>query len=72
MRLKDYRISQGLTQAEMAARIGVRRDSYARYELGLRVPRREVQTRIYLETGGQVPPGSYYDLPALPAAEAAE
>lgn len=38
MRIKELRISQGLTQQEVANRLNIERTSYARYESGSREP----------------------------------
>lgn len=38
LRIKELRISQGLTQQEVANRLNIERTSYARYESGSREP----------------------------------
>lgn len=45
-KLKDLRISKGLTQKQLAMSIGVEAAAVANYESGLRVPRDETKKKI--------------------------
>ena len=45
-KLKDLRISKGFSVAEMARMVGVKVQTYYKYESGARVPRRGVMAKI--------------------------
>jgi DNA-binding XRE family transcriptional regulator len=45
-RFKTFRISRGLTQADMAQKLGVTPSAYAMYERGERIPRDEIKIKI--------------------------
>lgn len=64
MKLRTWRLNEGLTQPQLAERIGVTVSTISRYELG-RVPEPDVIKRIYAETNGKVAPSDFYDLPSL-------
>ena len=49
--LKAYREREGLTQSQLAARIGVARPSLARWETGARKIDRNLLARVTQETG---------------------
>lgn len=53
MELKRYRKMKGMTQAALAAKIGVRQSEISHYENG-RTPRREILVRIINVTRGAV------------------
>ena len=53
MTLRDYLQQEGLTQAQFAAKIGVRQGTVSYYVRG-RVPSTEVLSAIVRETEGQV------------------
>ena len=38
-RIKHYRKKKRMTQAEVAAALGIRTDNYTKYEYGVRIPR---------------------------------
>lgn len=71
MKLGDWRRSQGLTQEDLAARLGLIPVSIARYESGLRLPGPAVMIQIFEISGGAVQPNDFYALPDLAAARAA-
>ena len=50
-RVKELRISSGLTQDELARRIGCSRINISRYESGARRPRPEIANRIGMVLG---------------------
>lgn len=50
-RLKEVRVSRGLTQAELAERVGVTQHAIAQYEAGRRQPQGEILVRIALVLG---------------------
>lgn len=66
MRLADYLATKGISQAEMARRIGVSRWSISRYCAG-DLPSRDKLERIAEATGGDVLPNDFCDLPDPPA-----
>lgn len=65
MKLKAWRLTQGMTQSELADAICVRTSAVSRYERD-RVPEPDIVARIYAVTQGAVTPGDFYDLPDLP------
>ena len=52
-----------------AGRIRVSKQALSRYRAGLRIPDKDPRRRIYVETGGEIDPNSFYDLPELKAAK---
>jgi len=62
MKLITWRKSRKLSQAALAAKLGVRAATVTRYELGVRMPKPDVMARIYIVTGGKVRPTDFYDL----------
>lgn len=49
---------------KFAQRISVDPFSVRRYRLGQKIPRPDVMIRIVRESGGQVMPNDFYDIPA--------
>lgn len=61
------------TDAEVAAAIGAaHRKVVWRYRKGVQIPTPQFMGRLYLFTAGAVTPNDFYDLPALPMAQADE
>ena len=54
--LKELRIKQGMTQKEMADKLGITKSSWAMYERGERVPRDEIKVKIAKFFGTTVEP----------------
>lgn len=71
MKLEERIRQLGLTQLEYGKRIDSSQQAVARYCKG-RIPSRAVMTRIYYESGGQVTPNDFYDLPAIRPAKRRE
>lgn len=71
MKLGDWRRAEGLTQEELAARLGLIPVSVARYESGLRLPGPSVMIEIFRMSDGAVQPNDFYALPDLAAQKAA-
>lgn len=67
MKLSDYLITQQITPAEFARRIGVGRMSVHRYIRGERFPRPDVLQRIHQATKGRVTPNDFLLLSPTPA-----
>lgn len=66
MKLSDFLTGNGVSPAEFAARIGVAEaKTVYRYLHGERIPSPEIMTRIWRETGGDVGPADFHDLPPL-------
>lgn len=65
MKLADWRNSKGMTQGELASRLGLIPLSISRYERGDRLPDPAVMIELYQLTGGVVTPNDFYDLPSL-------
>jgi DNA-binding XRE family transcriptional regulator len=53
-RLKAWREKAGLTQKQVAERLGVQQGTYAAYELDMRSPRVDIAARIDRMTDGTV------------------
>ena len=75
-RLGEWRRKRGLTLAQLGALYGVRFQLAYAHSLdpadpNFKMPRPDKMRRIFLATGGQVAPNDFYDLPELPAREAA-
>lgn len=68
---KAWRRAEDLTQEQAAQRFHMERASWNRIENGLTVPRAETMIEIYIETGGQIVPNDYFDLPDLRIGKAA-
>lgn len=71
MKLADWRNAAGLTQEELADKIGLTPLSIARYENGTRVPIPTVMRQLYELSGGSVTPNDFYALPDIGARAAA-
>lgn len=76
MTLNQYRIKRGWTFVQLARELGIGVEAARRRCLPpsdplSRVPERPLMGRIWLLSGGQVPPGSFYVLPELPKSRAA-
>ncbi|MFN3991215.1 MAG: helix-turn-helix domain-containing protein [Erythrobacter sp.] len=71
MKLADWRRASGMTQEELAARLGLIPGSVARYESGSRLPAPAVMIRLFEISDGAVQPNDFYALPDAAAAEAA-
>jgi len=67
MRLAEWRIEQGLTQSELAARLGCDQSYISLIERSTdpQTPRRHWMLKIYRLTRGAVTPNDFYDLPDL-------
>lgn len=67
MRLAEWRIGQGLTQSELAAKLGCDQSfiSYIERANDPMIPRREFMLKIYRFTFGAVTPNDFYNLPVL-------
>jgi DNA-binding XRE family transcriptional regulator len=63
--LRQWRMSEALSQEEAAAKVGVVRKTWHQWEAGDAIPKREAMAQLFLLTGGQVQPNDFYDLPAL-------
>lgn len=59
--------ANNLTPAEFARQRGWQRLRVSRYASGERVPEPEAMVEIYIATGGEVTPNSFYPLPVLAA-----
>jgi len=64
MRLRDWRQKSGLTQHQLAERVGVTQAAVSNYERGV-IPKKEEAIKFYLLSGGDVQPNDFYDLPPL-------
>ena len=62
MTLHDFMKARGLSDAELAARLGVSRQTVYRCRRGLRMPDRETMLAIHRETDGAVTVESFYGL----------
>lgn len=71
MKLADWRRNVGMTQEELAAKLGLIPGSVARYESGARMPAAAVMVEIFALSGGAVQPNDFYALPDLGARAAA-
>lgn len=67
-RLRDWRRGQGLTQADLAAKLGVSGATLSDWESGKKEPRIESAVRIEQVTDGAVPVRAW--LPIEPTPEA--
>lgn len=67
MRLAEWRIEQGLTQAELADRLGCDQSYISLIERATdpQIPRRQWMLKIYRLTHGAVRPDDFYNLPIL-------
>lgn len=61
MTLKDWRISNGLTQQQLAAKLGVRASAISRYEAG-RVPEPDIVRKLYRLSDGVIDVLTFYGL----------
>lgn len=69
--LKKWRVSQGLTVAELAAKVPVARQTWHAWERGTSRPPARLMPTVVALTGNKVQPNDFYILPSLPQAEAA-
>ncbi len=58
--LDQYLTDKGLSDEGFGEQIGKTGMQVGRYRRGLAIPREEVMENIYDETGGVVPPNSFY------------
>lgn len=67
MRLAEWRIGQGLTQAELAEKLGCEQSFISQIERAAdpMIPRRRWMLAIYRFTFGAVTPNDFYNLPVL-------
>lgn len=70
MRLTDHLEQSGMTQRQLAEKIGVSERAVRRYCAGHRVPQKDILQKIYQVTGGVVTANDFVDLPET--VEAAE
>ena len=75
MRLREYLRHKQITLGEAATQLGVRLGTVERWCLAadhrrFRMPRRSQMLLIFVWSGGQVDPNSFYDLPTLADAAA--
>lgn len=63
MRLKDWRIANNVTLAQLADELNVAVSTIVRWENGERDPDRAAKERIFLATRGAVEPNDFYDMP---------
>ena len=72
MKLREYRRSLGMSQAQVAAAIGAAQPDIASWEVGRRLPRPEAIAAIFEWSKGAVTPSDFYELPTLtPSTDAA-
>lgn len=64
MNLKEYRIQNSLTAAEMGALVGVAHSTILRWESGRLLPAGDSVNRIVEVTQGQVMPNDLFPTPA--------
>ena len=64
-KLRQWRISGGLTQARAATRAQVARRTWHLWEQGAAIPTPDAMRRLYLLTQGIVTPNDFYNLPTL-------
>lgn len=64
--LRRWRMNEGLSQEDAAAKVGVVRKTWHQWEAGDAIPKREAMSSLYLLTGGAVQPNDFYDLPVVP------
>ena len=62
MKLIKWRTEQGLTQIELARRLGVSGPTISSWEVGGKKPGARTMQRISALTGGAVLPNDFYDL----------
>ena len=62
MKLAEWRRNAGLTQQELADRLGCILTTVARYETGLRTPEGPMMLKIFDVTDGAVQPNDFFDL----------
>lgn len=62
MTLAQWRQAEGLTQEELAERLGCVKPTINRYESGARVPEWDMMKAIYIASEGKVPPNSFFPL----------
>lgn len=74
MKLAAWRRREGLTQQELAARLGVSQPYVSLMERATnpRIPDHPLMAKIYLLSRGDVQPNDFYELPRLPRIEAAQ
>lgn len=63
MKLRNFRIAQGLSQAKLAKKLGVTELSVLKYEQGRTIPSRAVMRRLFELSAGSVTPNDFYELP---------
>ncbi|MCA6305262.1 MAG: helix-turn-helix transcriptional regulator [Phenylobacterium sp.] len=61
MKLAVYLAQPGVSQTQIARRVGVSQAAISRYATGRRVPRPDVMARIRDATGGQVQPNDWFE-----------
>ena len=62
MTLHDFLKARGLSDAEMAARLGVTRQTVYRWRRGQAIPGREEMRALHQATGGEVTADDFYGL----------
>lgn len=70
MKLETYMAQHGLTDAEMASRIGVSVPAIHRYRTGQRIPRDKIMVRIAETTKGAVQANDFFGIAASRASDA--
>lgn len=60
MKLSDYLVREGLSQAAFAYTIGVSQQAVERYANGERIPRSEIMLKIKAATAGAVTADDFY------------
>jgi len=65
MDLQTYISLKGMSQEQVAQRIGVKQKSVSRYAAGERVPHPKIMSDIYSATDGAVEPNDFYELGKL-------
>lgn len=62
MKLADWMALHGLTDDDLAQRLGVDRSSASRYRRGKQIPASTIMVKIAEVTEGEVRPDSFFDL----------
>lgn len=71
MKLLDWRRAHGLSQHQLAMRVGIKQPTIAKYEAGKLIPGRDAMQAISQATGGAVAPNDFFDLSEAPPEKAA-